>query len=146
MQHSTNNPTAKDVRRRRLSWLALLLGAGLTGAAAITATVIAVSLTLAWLAATRLPGVACSVGYYGGHIAEFKDETPQCPVLLHFGDQDAAIPLDDVESVRAAHPEVPLHIYPAGHGFNCTDRASYEPESAKLARERTLAFLTHHMA
>ena len=102
--------------------------------------------SLAWLAATRVPGVACSVGYYGGHIAEFKEETPQCPVLLHFGEQDAGIPLDDVEAVRAAQPDVPIHLYPAGHGFNCPDRASYAPESAKLARERTMAFLTHHMA
>ncbi len=40
MQHSTHNATATDAGRRRLSWLALLLGAGLTGAAAIAATVI----------------------------------------------------------------------------------------------------------
>jgi carboxymethylenebutenolidase len=32
-------------------------------------------------------------------------------------------------------------VYPADHGFNCDERASYEPASAQLARERTLTFL-----
>src|SRR2546422_7408487 len=43
--------------------------------------------TLAWLAATRIDGVACAVGYYGGGIADTASETPHCPVLLHFGDR-----------------------------------------------------------
>ena len=101
--------------------------------------------SLAWLAATRLQ-VACAVGYYGGQIADFRDETPGCPVLLHFGDKDANIPLADVDKVRAAHPDIPIHIYPAGHGFNCDQRGDYHAESTKLARERTIAFLADHLA
>ncbi len=96
------------------------------------------------LAACRLP-VAAAVGYYGGQIRELSGETPRCPILLHFGDQDAAIPLDDVEAVRGLHPEVPIHLYPAGHGFNCDLRGSYHAESAALARERSLAFLDEHL-
>ena len=34
-----------------------------------------------------------------------------------------------------------VHLYHANHGFNCDHRASYNAEAAKLARERTLAFL-----
>ena len=102
--------------------------------------------SVAWLAATRLAGLACVVGYYGGQIVDFKDETPRCPVLLHFGETDAAIPLAAVEAIRAAHPEIPVHLYPgAGHGFNCEPRADYHPESARLARERTMAFLARHI-
>ncbi len=100
--------------------------------------------SIAWLAACRLP-IAAAVGYYGGQIRELSGETPRCPVMLHFGEQDAAIPLDDVEAVRAQHPEVPIHLYPAGHGFNCDLRGSYHAESAALARERSLAFLAERL-
>jgi carboxymethylenebutenolidase len=101
--------------------------------------------TVAWAAATRSDSFAAAVGYYGGGIAGLAAERPRCPVLLHFGEQDHAIPLADVEKVRAAHPEVPVYLYPAGHGFNCDQRASYDAESAKVARERTLAFLEEHI-
>jgi carboxymethylenebutenolidase len=40
---------------------------------------------------------------------------------------------------------VPVFIYPAGHGFSCDQRGSYHTESARLARERTLAFLQEHI-
>lgn len=101
--------------------------------------------SLAWLAATRLNGVAASVGYYGGQIAAFKDETPKCPVMLHFGETDKSIPMADVEAVREAHPEVVVHVYAAGHGFNCDQRADYSPENAKVARARTLEFFRRHV-
>jgi carboxymethylenebutenolidase len=101
--------------------------------------------TIAWLAATRIDGLAASVGYYGGGIAEAAAEQPRCPVMLHFGETDHAIPPDHWEKVRAHHPTLPLHVYPAGHGFNCDERGSYHAESARLARERTLAFLRQHV-
>lgn len=96
--------------------------------------------TMAWLAATRLH-VAAAVGYYGGRIANYAGEAPTCPVMLHFGKQDTHIPAEEVQKVSAAHPEVEIYWYDAGHGFNCDARASYNPESAKLARERSLEFL-----
>lgn len=96
--------------------------------------------SLAWLAATRLQPAA-AVCYYGGNIFEYRDEQPACPVMFHFGEQDAGIPLDQAKAVGEAHPKQELFIYPAGHGFNCDLRASYSAESAALARERTLAFL-----
>ena len=100
--------------------------------------------SVAWLAACRLP-VAAAVGYYGGQIHELREETPRCPVQLHFGEQDAAIPLDEVSEVRRLHPEVEVHLYPAGHGFNCDLRGSYHAESAAGARVRSLAFLGDHL-
>ncbi|HLT01956.1 MAG TPA: dienelactone hydrolase family protein [Geminicoccaceae bacterium] len=101
--------------------------------------------TVAWVAATRSRTFAAAVSYYGGGVPDLAQEQPNCPVLLHFGDQDQSIPLAGVEKVKAAHPELPVHIYPAGHGFNCDQRASYHAESARLARERTLAFLREHI-
>jgi|KBSMisStandDraft_5_1062788.scaffolds.fasta_scaffold40853_5 carboxymethylenebutenolidase len=97
--------------------------------------------TLAWLAACRQPGLSAAVSYYGGGIGELIDLTPRCPVLAHFGERDASIPLTVPEALRKAHPEVEIHIYPAGHGFNCDQRGSFDAPSAKLARERSLAFL-----
>jgi carboxymethylenebutenolidase len=101
--------------------------------------------TVSWIAATRSRTFAAAISYYGGGVPDLADEQPSCPVQLHFGEQDHAIPLDGVEKLKATHPELPVYIYPAGHGFNCDQRGSYHAESARLARERTLAFLGEHV-
>ena len=56
-----------------------------------------------------------------------------------------AIQIDGVKKFLGEHPEVSSFIYPAGHGFNCDQRGSFDAASAKLARERTLAFLRKHV-
>jgi carboxymethylenebutenolidase len=101
--------------------------------------------SLAWLAATRIDGLAGAVGYYGGAVAEFAHEQPRCPVLIHWGETDASIPKEHWETLRKAHPGVPQHVYPAGHGFSCDERGSYHEPSARLAGERTLEFLRAHV-
>jgi carboxymethylenebutenolidase len=102
--------------------------------------------TLAWLAATRIDGVAAAVGYYGGGIADTATERPRCPVMLHFGETDSGIPSEHWDRIRAAQPTLPLHVYPAaGHGFSCDERASFHEPSHRLALERTLAFLRQHV-
>lgn len=95
---------------------------------------------LAFLAATRLPGTVAAVGYYGGMVAAHASEKPKAPVMLHFGDQDHSIPMSDVETVKAARPDVPVFVYHAGHGFACDERGSYNEEASKAALERTLRF------
>jgi carboxymethylenebutenolidase len=97
--------------------------------------------TLAWLAACKQPGLAAAVSYYGGGVSELLALKPQCPVMAHFGDKDASIPVKVAHDMKKAHPEVEVHIYSAGHGFNCDQRGSFDPQSAALARERTLRFL-----
>jgi len=98
----------------------------------------------AWLSATRLQPDA-AVGYYGSKVAAHLSETPRAPVTLHFGDKDRGIPLSDVGKIRAAHPDVPVHVYDAGHGFNRDGSAAYSAPAAALALERTLAFLRAHL-
>jgi carboxymethylenebutenolidase len=100
---------------------------------------------VAWMSASRLPGFACAAPYYGGGMLEASDERPRCPVLAHFGEQDSMIPVEGVRKFAAAHPESQVLIYPANHGFNCDQRGSFDASSAKLARERTLAFLRQHV-
>ena len=100
---------------------------------------------VAWMAAARLDGFACAIPYYGGGMLEAGGERPRCPVIAHFGERDSGIPVDGVRNFAAAHPEVEVHIYAADHGFNCDQRGSYEPASAKLARSRTIAFLQRHV-
>jgi carboxymethylenebutenolidase len=100
--------------------------------------------TLAWLAATRLkPKVA--VAYYGGQIGQFLDEKSDAPVLFHFGEQDSSIPLAVADAIRAHVPQSTVYVYPAGHGFSCDARASFEPASAQLAKTRSLEFLRAHL-
>ncbi|NML47276.1 dienelactone hydrolase family protein [Ramlibacter sp. G-1-2-2] len=101
--------------------------------------------TLAWLAAARLARVDAAVAFYGTGIAGYLAEAPRKPVLLHFGRQDTNIPQADVAKLRAAFPAVPVHEYDAGHGFNCDDRAAYEPASAKAAWDRTTAFFAEQL-
>lgn len=99
---------------------------------------------IAWLAANK-SRVNAAVCYYGSYIHEFKDQRPQCPVLLHFGGLDHMIPPEDIDDIQAANTEVDLDIcvYPnAGHGFNCNLRDSFHGPSAELAWQRTLDFLS----
>lgn len=96
---------------------------------------------MAWLAASRVDGVAASVPYYGGGVPGLASEQPKCPVMLHFGEKDQHIPVASVQELSKAHPTLPVYIYPADHGFNCDQRGSYDATAAKLARERTLEFL-----
>ena len=76
--------------------------------------------SLAWLAATRLHGVAAASCYYGGRIVGIAGEKPRCPVQMHFGDKDQSIPIADVEKIRENVPArlVEIFVYPAGHAFN----------------------------
>lgn len=100
--------------------------------------------SVAWVAASSLP-VAATVGYYGGQIHGMIDRQPAVPVMLHFGEHDHGIPLDKVQEIAAAHPEVPVHIYEgAEHGFNCDVRASHDARSSAIALGRTLEFLDSH--
>jgi carboxymethylenebutenolidase len=100
---------------------------------------------ISWMSAARVADLACAITYYGGGMPEAIAEQPRCPVLAHFGERDTGIPLASVQQFAAAHPEVEVHLYPAGHAFNCDQRGGYDAAAAQLARERTLAWLRRHV-
>ena len=102
--------------------------------------------SLAWHTAMQLTGFGAAVGYYGGEIPKAKDAKPTIPTMLHFGEHDTGIPMDGVREVEAAHPDIPIHIYDAGHGFSCDERASFDEASHRAALDRTLAFFHQHLS
>ena len=100
---------------------------------------------IAWQSASKL-NFDASVLFYGGGIAEHLDLDANCPVQMHFGEDDQGIPMTDVEKIKAAKPDIPVHTYAgAGHGFCCDQRGSYHAEATRLGKERTLAFLAEHL-
>ena len=90
----------------------------------------------AWLAACRLDGIAAASCFYGGAIFSHRSETLRRPTLLHFGKADHLIPLAEVEAIAQAHPDLPIHLYAAGHAFMAP--SDHVPDAARLARLRTL--------
>jgi carboxymethylenebutenolidase len=102
---------------------------------------------LTWRAACTLTGLSAAVPYYGAGmtVGAERARQPQCPVLVHFGEQDASIPMDTVKAFISAQPDVDVQIYPANHGFNCDHRGAYNATAAKLAQARTLAFFTTNL-
>jgi carboxymethylenebutenolidase len=100
---------------------------------------------VSWMTACRLSGFACAVAYYGGGVLGAIAETPQCPVMAHFGERDSGIPVEGVKKFALAHPEVEVFIYAADHGFNCDQRGSYDAASTALARGRTLKHFQRYL-
>lgn len=96
--------------------------------------------SLAWLASTRIDGIAAASSYYGSLVKGFADETPRAATIIHLGRTDPGIDADEVEAaIRARHADVPVYIYEgAGHGFNNESPERYNAEAADLARHRTL--------
>ena len=100
--------------------------------------------TVAFLAATRLGLPA--VDYYGGRSVPFLDEPARAPLLMHFGEHDPIIPAADRALHREKQPQARIHVYDAGHGFNCDRRADYSAAAAALAWRRTCDFLREVLA
>jgi carboxymethylenebutenolidase len=99
--------------------------------------------SVALLANTRLGLPA--VSYYGARSVPFLDEPLRAPMLFHFGERDSSIPPEHVALHREKYPGALVHMYPAGHGFNCDARRDYDPASAALAWQRTTEFLAENL-
>jgi carboxymethylenebutenolidase len=95
--------------------------------------------TMSWLAASRIDGLAAASCYYGGNIPQMTALKPKCPTILHFGAKDAHIPLKgSVDKIEEAHPDLPVYVYDAGHGFARKNSPDYDAASDKLAWQRTI--------
>ena len=101
--------------------------------------------TVAWKAAAEVAGLACSSPHYGGGIPNHASLEAKCPVMFHWGEKDQSITPEAAQKVKVAQPQWEHHFYPAGHGFNCDQRGSFNADSAKLARSRTLEFFAKNI-
>jgi carboxymethylenebutenolidase len=101
--------------------------------------------TVAHVAASDLD-IDAAISYYGGSVAKMLDKKPRCPIMYHIGDQDHSIPLPDIDKIKETYRDSPLHVYQgAAHGFNCDERSSYSATDARVAFERSIAFLREKM-
>jgi carboxymethylenebutenolidase len=104
--------------------------------------------------------LGAAVGFYGGGIvtARFPQFPPlversaslQTPWLGLFGDEDASIPIEDVEQIRSALRAAPVdtdvvRYADAKHGFHCDMRTDYHAEAAADAWRRTLDWFGEHL-
>lgn len=108
-----------------------------------------------WLYVTHNPAVKAGVAWYGRLDGEVNDRTPRwpldlagelkAPVLGLYGGKDQGIPLDDVESMRAALQKAgsksQLHVYAdAPHAFHADYRPTYRKEPAEDGWQRMLGW------
>lgn len=101
---------------------------------------------LAYASANRVNGIACVVGYYGSGIVNDYREKRKVPTLLHFGEDDAQIPIEEITQFRAHRPDVSAFTYPgAAHGFDCDERDSFREDDAQKALERTLSWVSQYI-
>jgi carboxymethylenebutenolidase len=108
---------------------------------------------LSFLTACALPErVAAAAPFYGGGITGHLGQADAItsPLLLFFGENDAFIPLDQVEQIEARLGELgkqfEVKVYSgAEHGFFCDERASHHPEAAADAWQRLRSFFAAHL-
>jgi len=102
--------------------------------------------TWAWIAADRLD-MDAAVVFYGSDIHDNLDQRPNCPAILHYGDADHVVPFDLVQKIQATYPDTEFHVYPgAGHAFYNPEQAHHDADAARLAHQRSVAFLEKHFA
>jgi carboxymethylenebutenolidase len=117
---------------------------------------------ITWLYAAHNPGVKAGVAWYGRLAGATSTLTPQHPVdvagRLHgpvlglYGGQDAGIPLDTVDKMKAALAQggpaaraSSFMVYPdAPHAFHADYRPTYRKEAAEDGWRRCLAALRQH--
>jgi carboxymethylenebutenolidase len=102
------------------------------------------------LAAAGSP-LAAGVAYYGRQLPAAEVPRIQAPLLLHYAEHDERINagIAEYEAALKAHGKAyELHTYAgAQHAFNNdTNAARYDAAAARLAWDRTLAFLKRHLA
>ncbi len=95
--------------------------------------------------------IDATVIYYGRLVTD-RDRlaTLKMPILGLFGAEDRGITVDQVREFEAAlkslGKDADIHVYEgAGHAFANPSGTRYQPEAAKDAWERTLAFLAKNL-
>lgn len=101
--------------------------------------------------AATLDTIAAAVPYYGSPLTAEESATVKAAVQGHYGSADGGIPVSGVEAMGAAMEaagiESEFYIYDgAPHAFFNDTAASYRPEAAQQAWERTLAWFEKYLS
>lgn len=102
-------------------------------------------------AAASIPEIAAAVPFYGVLPAGAVDYSHvKAPILAHFATRDEWATVASAEAVKkqleALGQSMQLEVYEADHAFmNNTRPDVYQSEAAKIAWERTIAFLHSHL-
>ena len=95
------------------------------------------------LSAARL-GVDAGASFHGTAIGQHLDETSNitCPVSHHFGGDDPAVPMDEVNAIKEAYaqnPNADIGIYPGiSHNFSMPNKPGYDDSAANSSRSAAL--------
>jgi carboxymethylenebutenolidase len=102
-------------------------------------------------AVSAIPELAAAVPFYGIPPAERVDFAKmKAPILAHVATRDQWVTVARMEEVKkgidAHQGSMRVEVYEADHAFvNDTRPEVYAPEAAKLAWDRTVAFLHQHL-
>lgn len=114
---------------------------------------------ITWLYSAHNPAIKAGVAWYGRLDGEVNERTPKYPldvageikgaVLGLYGGKDQGIPLDDIESMRAALAKAggrsQIHVYAeAPHAFHADYRPTFRKEAAEDGWTRLKDWLKQH--
>ena len=100
--------------------------------------------------ATRLPGLAAAVPFYGRAPALDQASRIRAPLLLVFAATDPGVnatwpPYE--AALKAAGVRYEAHVYPGTqHGFHNDTTPRFDADAARQAWQRTLAFFRWNLA
>lgn len=104
---------------------------------------------ISMMLATELPDLAASSPFYGNHPPAEKAASIKGSMMIHYAEHDARINAGRSaweEALKAANVDVTLYDYPGTqHGFHNDTTPRYNPDAAKQAWDRMLAFFKKHL-
>ncbi len=105
--------------------------------------------SIANMLATRMPDLGGAVPFYGGQPTAAEAAKIKAPLLLQYASNDERInagwPAYET-ALKAAGVKYEAFVYPnTEHGFNNDTTPRYNPEAAKLAWSRTVAFFNKNL-
>lgn len=99
-----------------------------------------VGATVSWLLSEE-EGLAGIVGFYGSRIRNYPDQSPRCPALLFFPEEERSFDVDELIAQLSGREMVEVCQLAGRHGFSDPYSPAYEESSARLAHEKMLRFI-----
>lgn len=99
--------------------------------------------------AARVPELKAAVPFYGGQAPLDEVANIRAPLLLQFAENDERVNQgwpDYEAALKKNNKAFSAYTYPeTQHGFHNDTTPRYDPEAAKLAWQRTIAFFKEHL-